>query len=195
METREDFTIARLGENKIRVAFNTCGWYIHLDNTDLCLHKDLMLRETTGWSKGDYKWGEAPGYYASKELAEQYLDAYLIKQKTKALIDERAWEMLDKKIKITVEVDGKEVPLDTISTETFEKIKAAAKEPEYEGVYVGDCADESRVFFVVTDTICKYKGEVIALNSKGNKVAGGHGTTFLQLCTRLEYSNIRKLGT
>jgi len=85
--------------------------------------------------------------------------------------------------------------LDTISTETFEKIKAAAKEPEYEGVYVGKCDGEARVFFRVTDTICAYKGEVIALNSNGYKVAGGYGVTFKQLCTRSEYDKVRKLGT
>lgn len=109
-------------------------------------------------------------------------------------------KMSDKKIKITVEVDGEIVPLDTISTETFEKIKEATKEPEYEGVlsgnYAGDKGD-ARVFFVVTEQICDYKGRAIVLDKDG--YIGNSGSTLQILCKDVGFSeriyeNIKKLG-
>lgn len=55
------------------------GWYIHNRNTFTCLHKDLTLHEHTGI--GSYEYGEAPGYWPTKEEAEVALVAYLEKTK------------------------------------------------------------------------------------------------------------------
>lgn len=51
------------------------GWYIHNRHTFKCLHKDLTLHENTG--DGSYPYGEAPGYWPTKQEAEVALTAYL----------------------------------------------------------------------------------------------------------------------
>ena len=61
-------------------------------------------------------------------------------------------------IKITAEVDGKQVPLETISTETFEAIKALQKPKEIPvpvarvGNYQGE-PKSRRLFLKITDSI------------------------------------------
>lgn len=98
------------------------------------------------------------------------------------------------KIKITVEVNGKIVPLDTISTETFEKVKEAARKPKYEGVYtsVQNSGNYPRVFFVVTDEICRHKGRAVALNEIGNVMY--NKSTFEEFFANNVYENLKKLG-
>jgi len=59
-------------------------------------------------------------------------------------------------IKITAEVDGKQVPLENISTETFEAIKALEKPKKIPvarvGNYIGNLNDK-RLFLKITDSI------------------------------------------
>lgn len=59
-------------------------------------------------------------------------------------------------IKITAEVDGKQVPLETISTETFEAIKALEKPKEIPVARIGhykDNPNDRRLFLKITDSI------------------------------------------
>ena len=79
-------------------------------------------------------------------------------------------------IKITAEVDGKQVPLENISTETFEAIKALQKPKEIPvarvGHYHGE-PDDRRLFLKLTDHIRKNVAEgydVIAINLKNECV-------------------------
>lgn len=68
---REDFEI------KLRNSID-CGWYIqYLPRTSRFLHKDLTLQCGTGWYASSKKFGEAAGYYHTKEEAEQTLNAFL----------------------------------------------------------------------------------------------------------------------
>ena len=56
---------------------NDCGWYVET-NMNEYLHKDNRLHaHTTGWNRHSY--GEAPGYWPTKEDAELALAAYLEK--------------------------------------------------------------------------------------------------------------------
>jgi len=81
-------------------------------------------------------------------------------------------------IKITAEVDGKQVPLETVSTETFEAIKALEKPKEIPvariGHYSGDPYDR-RLFLKITDSIKRCITEnnfaVIAINLENGYVA------------------------
>ena len=57
-----------------------CGWYIFNNNTGQHLHKDNLLHRSTGMLSGNYKFGEAPGYWPTKEAAEDALRRYLEKQ-------------------------------------------------------------------------------------------------------------------
>ena len=57
---------------------NDCGWCVMKD-TDECLCKDGMLYAGTGWQF--HKFGEAPGYWPTKQEAEAALAAYLEKTK------------------------------------------------------------------------------------------------------------------
>ena len=57
-----------------------CGWYVLNQDAGLHLHKDLMLYKSTGMWGNDWKYGEAPGYWPTKEDAEAALAAYLEKQ-------------------------------------------------------------------------------------------------------------------
>ena len=56
---------------------NNCGWYVMTDMNE-CLWKDLTLRIGTGWD--NHKYGEAPGYWPTKEEAEDALRQYLEKK-------------------------------------------------------------------------------------------------------------------
>jgi len=76
-----------------------------------------------------------------------------------------------KLLKITAEVDGKIIPLNTISTETFEAIKALEKPKEIPVARVGhyiDEPDDRRLFLKITDNIrqnvVKTDIDVIAIN-------------------------------
>lgn len=108
-----------------------------------------------------------------------------------ALLGEQKME----NVEITVKVNGKEVPIDTISTETFEKVKEAAKEPEYEGVYLRKyCSggNYDRVVFKVTDQICNHKGQVVLLDGDGDVML--YCPTFKPVCEHSCYSSLKKLG-
>ena len=54
------------------------GWFVFNDSAGQHLHKDLRLHSGTGYH-GD-KFGEAPGYWPTKEAAEMALAAYLRKE-------------------------------------------------------------------------------------------------------------------
>ena len=61
-----------------------------------------------------------------------------------------------KQLKITAEVDGKQVPLNTISTESFEAIKALEKPKEIPVARVGNYQNEpesQRLFLKITDSV------------------------------------------
>jgi len=56
---------------------DNCGWCV--ENTERqYLWKDFMLYATIGWD--NHKFGEAPGYWSTKQEAEAALAAYLEKQ-------------------------------------------------------------------------------------------------------------------
>lgn len=59
---------------------DVCGWYVTPGGLQF-LHKDLTIQCGTWYSHGDYKFGEAPGYWPTKQEAEAALVAYLEKQK------------------------------------------------------------------------------------------------------------------
>ncbi len=76
-------------------------------------------------------------------------------------------------IKITAEVDGKQVPLETVSTETFEAIKALEKPKEIPVPVArwATCSGEPRLLFKpLYDMELKY-GIVYALNLKNGALA------------------------
>lgn len=82
-------------------------------------------------------------------------------------------------IKITAEVDGKQVPLETVSTETFEAIKVLEKLKEIPipvarvGHYK-DQPDERRLFLKINQDIKHYiKGEnpILAIDLKSGYIA------------------------
>ena len=56
---------------------DNCGWCIMCDAGG-CLCKDLLIHAGTGWD--DHRYGEAPGYWPTKEAAEDALRQYLEKQ-------------------------------------------------------------------------------------------------------------------
>jgi hypothetical protein len=56
---------------------NDCGWIVQNRETREYLHKDFTLHVGTGWSF--HKFGEAPGYWPTKQEAEAALAAYLEK--------------------------------------------------------------------------------------------------------------------
>ena len=82
-------------------------------------------------------------------------------------------------IKITAEVDGKIVPLNTISAESFEAIKALEKLKEIPAVRVGNWRDDqssNRLFLKLTKSIIDYvsssdNGTVLAIDPKNGIVA------------------------
>ena len=80
-------------------------------------------------------------------------------------------------IKITAEVDGKQVPLKTVSTETFEAIKALEKLKEIPVARVGNCRDYprgKRLFLKLTNSIrnniAMGEIDIIAINLKSGLV-------------------------
>jgi len=56
--------------------YHVCGWYIFKKGSGH-LQKDLQFHGNTGHYKGDYGHGEAPGYWPTKEAAEDALKQYL----------------------------------------------------------------------------------------------------------------------
>ena len=56
-----------------------CGWFVAKTGTCQHLHKDLTVQRGTWHSRDDYKFGEAPGYWPTKEAAEDALKQYLEK--------------------------------------------------------------------------------------------------------------------
>ena len=187
MYKKEDF--------EINVNHNCkCGWYITLplpsEDKEEYLHKDLQFHTGTGFITAPeflQQWGMAPGYYPAKNIAEQYLDLFLEKQK----MDD---------IEIIVKANGKVVPLDTISTETFEKMKKATVEPKYEGVYTARTKhlQTARVMFVVTEQICEHIGHAVALDGYG-VLTNADDTLDYMLAYVFEggetiYDNIKRLG-
>ncbi len=55
------------------VNFSNCGWYVFNNYEGLHLHKDLRLHNGTGYFGGS----GAPGYWPTKEAAEDCLKQYL----------------------------------------------------------------------------------------------------------------------
>ena len=79
-------------------------------------------------------------------------------------------------IKITAEVDGKQVPLKTVSTETFEAIKALEKPKEIPVARLGNFKgwpSEGRLILKVTPNIRSYIDKhVLAIDIATGDVAG-----------------------
>jgi len=73
-------------------------------------------------------------------------------------------------IKITAEVNGKRVPLETVSTETFAAIKALEKSKEIPVARVGNYHGEPRLFLTLNDKLKKCIAEdyvhTVAINLK-----------------------------
>lgn len=60
---------------------SSAGWFVEKIDTNEFLHKNLILHgHDTGWLM-EYEYGEAPGYWPTKEEAEAALAAYLEKQR------------------------------------------------------------------------------------------------------------------
>lgn len=57
--------------------YHVCGWYVFKLDIGLHLQKDLRLHSSTGYNGASY--GEAPGYWPTKEAAEDALKQYLEK--------------------------------------------------------------------------------------------------------------------
>jgi len=106
-------------------------------------------------------------------------------------------------IKITAEVNGKIVPLNTISTESFEAIKALEKPKEIPvarvGNWPGDPGDR-RLFLKITDSIrnrvTDKNVKVIAIELKGGNVVNSWAETQCELTFRVDgdsYENIKPL--
>lgn len=81
-------------------------------------------------------------------------------------------------IKITAEVDGKQVPLETVSTETFEAIKALEKPKEIPVARVGNWPgrpEDRRLFLKISHTvrehIIKHDSKMIAVDLENGSLA------------------------
>lgn len=97
---KEDFKIDK-------VDCDDCGWYIvTVTGKDQYLHKDLKLHCSTGfrntWNP-TWQWGEAPGYYPTKEIAQEYLNEYfrknierktMIKKGDKVLLNDSSYSVI-----------------------------------------------------------------------------------------------------
>ena len=60
---------------------SSCGWYIvPTPGSSRHLHKDLIIQHGTWYHRGNYKFGEAPGYWPTKKAAKDALRRYLEKQ-------------------------------------------------------------------------------------------------------------------
>lgn len=55
-----------------------CEWYVFKKLSGY-LHKDLQLHDGTGYSDGNYGYGEAPGYWPTEKAAKDALRQYLEK--------------------------------------------------------------------------------------------------------------------
>ena len=105
-------------------------------------------------------------------------------------------------IKITADVDGKHLTLETISTETFEAIKALEKPKEIPVARVGhyrDIPSDRRLFLKITDSIkrCIVENDVavIAIELKNGWVANSWAVNDKRLET-LDgsiYENVKSL--
>ena len=76
-----------------------------------------------------------------------------------------------KQLKITAEVDGKQVPLENISTETFEAIKALKKPKEIPVARWAVCSTIPRLLFRPTCDIILRVGTIYALDLKHGVMA------------------------
>ena len=74
-------------------------------------------------------------------------------------------------IKITAEVDGKQVPLENISTETFEAIKALEKPKEIPVARLTACGSSPRLLLKPIVNLHLLAGFVYALDPKDGKIA------------------------
>lgn len=60
---------------------NSCGWYVTTPESCIRhLHKNLTIQCGTWYLRGNYGYGEAPGYWPTKKEAEAALAAYLEKE-------------------------------------------------------------------------------------------------------------------
>ncbi|MCK5615770.1 hypothetical protein KAR91_78630 [Candidatus Pacearchaeota archaeon] len=66
--------------NDFDIDTGDCGWCIRKTNIWEFLHKDFTSHDQTGWNH-NHKFGEAPGYWPTKQEAEAALVAYLEKTK------------------------------------------------------------------------------------------------------------------
>ena len=101
-------------------------------------------------------------------------------------------------IKITAEVDGKQVPLENISTETFEAIKALEKPKEIPVVAIGNYKGElhSRRLFIkvndsIRDPIVKHNATTVIINPKSGQVV--NWWTGSESGDRKLYENVKPL--
>ena len=96
-------------------------------------------------------------------------------------------------IKITAEVDGKIVPLNTISTESFEAIKALEKQKEIPVARWATCSGEPRLLFKPSYDINLKVGTVYALDlKKGSKACHWTPTQDENVVTS-QYKNAQSL--
>jgi len=76
-------------------------------------------------------------------------------------------------LKITAEVDGKQVPLETVSTETFEAIKALEKPKEIPVARLVKCGTSPRLLFRPKTDIKLELGKIYALDLYTGTLAMG----------------------
>lgn len=76
-------------------------------------------------------------------------------------------------VEITVKVNGESVPLSTISTETFEKIKRESepkKVPIMRVVYYSDNPTDRRLLLKVPENIGNFVGMIVAIDVKDGAI-------------------------
>lgn len=89
IQKEDEFFKCRIIDGKFTnygITHSDLGYYISakIDNNYYYLHKDLKFHIGTGYTEsGSPLYGEAPGYYPSKEIAKAYLRAYLDKTEDK----------------------------------------------------------------------------------------------------------------
>ena len=105
-------------------------------------------------------------------------------------------------IKITAEVDGKIVPLNTISTATFEAIKALEKPKEIPVARVGNwpgSPDDRRLFLKISPSIraciIKYDVKMIAIDLKNGSLGNSwkKAQQIPSFCDGDPYENVKPL--
>jgi len=77
-----------------------------------------------------------------------------------------------KDIKITAKVDGKQVPLENISTETFEAIKALEKSKEIPVARLATLCGRRKLIFKVTRQMAERKDQYVAVGLDNGHVTG-----------------------